>query len=430
MAEVPEANGHLDGGREARESTLYERAVLGFRDYWYPVCGSREVTEKPMGLKLLGDPVVLLRRNGVAYALADECAHRGTQLSIGKWEFPGTPTISCRYHGWTYDVRDGKCVAVLCEGPESGVVGKVRVRTYPVQEAKGIVWVWMGKMAPAPLEEDVPKMVLGASIVKFRHGVKYGNWRFHAENVGGGHAVVLHRDTIGSLFSRLGGPSGDPEPVHIEDTDGHYIIQSGRSRVQGQGQRQYQDFPGLGRWPRSRPWRFLGGGGARRLRSIQGVSQPGGASLRLPGITRVLHFPLAGSIYYEWYTPVDADHYIYFQVSTYWPKHLLSHLWFLLRFYASGRPFKFVLFNNQDIRMAGQTTNYWKRRKLSIDYLTPLTKQDRFHFEWRRYVNAWARGEGSEWLKQAPISSGQAEAASTQAQSVVGLPTPAGGSEP
>ena len=98
-------------GAAVKGKTPYDRAVLGFRNYWYPACRSKEVRErKPKAMKLLGDEVVFLRRNGKAYALADECPHRGTRLSRGKYEFPGTDTISCRYHGWTYDVTNGNCV--------------------------------------------------------------------------------------------------------------------------------------------------------------------------------------------------------------------------------------------------------------------------------------------------------------------------------
>jgi len=94
----------------------YEQAALGFREYWYPVCYTSDITETPKGFTLLGDPVVMLRRDGEIYALKDECPHRGTELSMintrKNLEFPGTPTITCAYHGWTFDVRDGKCVAV------------------------------------------------------------------------------------------------------------------------------------------------------------------------------------------------------------------------------------------------------------------------------------------------------------------------------
>ncbi len=143
-------NGAKKNGHEAKSAgeLPFDRAVLGFRNYWYPACLSKEVTERtPKALKLLGDEIVFVRRQGSAYALTDECPHRGTRLSRGKHEFPGTPTIACRYHGWVFDVTNGACVAALTDGPDSPVVGKVRVRTYPVEERKGIVWIWMGSIA-------------------------------------------------------------------------------------------------------------------------------------------------------------------------------------------------------------------------------------------------------------------------------------------
>ena len=167
--------------QNGRGKPLYERTVLGFRNYWYPACLDKDVKErKPKAMMLLGDEVVFLRRQGKVYALADECPHRGTRLSRGKREFPDTPTISCRYHGWTYDVTNGNCVAALTDGPDSPVVGKVRVKTYPVEVRKGIVWVWMGRMAPVPLEEDVPPLVLRDDTwLNTRAKLVYGNWRYH-----------------------------------------------------------------------------------------------------------------------------------------------------------------------------------------------------------------------------------------------------------
>ena len=51
-----------------------------------------------------------------------------------------------------------------------------------------------------------------------------------------------------------------------------------------------------------------------------------------------------------------------------------------------------TLFNNQDVRMVRQTTDFVKRH--GMNYLTPLSMQDSLHFEWRRQANALARGEG------------------------------------
>ena len=37
----------------------YDAAVLGFRDYWYPVAWSKSVSRKPLALTLLGEKVML-----------------------------------------------------------------------------------------------------------------------------------------------------------------------------------------------------------------------------------------------------------------------------------------------------------------------------------------------------------------------------------
>ncbi len=391
-----------NGVEHAKAQSPYEAAVLGFRNYWYPVCTSNEIGTKPTGIKFLGEPVALLRRKGKAYAIADQCAHRGTQLSLGKYEFPGTDTLTCRYHGWTFDVTNGMCVANLTEGPNSAVVGKVRVRTYPVEERKGIVWVWAGRGAPVPLEEDVPALMLRDNeVVKVRSGIKYGNWRWHAENVGGGHASMLHRDTIGLFFNQF--PAHPIEPFAYngtpEDDDGKWIFQGSK------GSSQFDEYPGLGKWPRPRLWRR----GLRRPRPLFGLSYFG-AAIRLPGITRVMHFPMVGWFYYEWYTPVDEDHYIYFQVSTFHTRNPVKSLWEGLKYWIYGKPFKVTLFNNQDVRMVRQTTDFVKRH--GMNYLTPLSMQDSLHFEWRRQANALARGEGRpEEPVAAPESEPEAEPA-------------------
>ena len=134
----------------------YDAAVLGFRNYWYPALASRRVRRKPVSLKVLGERLVFIRYQGTCYALEDRCAHRGVPLSVGRCEFPGTKTISCRYHGWTYDVTNGICIGAMTDGPDSPLVGKARVRSYPVEERKGLIWVYIGDGEPPPLERDVP----------------------------------------------------------------------------------------------------------------------------------------------------------------------------------------------------------------------------------------------------------------------------------
>ncbi|MGE0802980.1 MAG: Rieske 2Fe-2S domain-containing protein [Lautropia sp.] len=375
----------------------YRRAATGFKEYWYPVCPARKVRAKPISVVLLGQPVALMRREGKAYAIADECPHRGTPLSAGVDEFPGTATIVCPYHGWTFDVRSGVCVGVLCEGPTSKAIGRARVRTFPLEERKGIIWIWMGRSGPVPLEDDVPRLLLSDSaVVKVRAKKRYGNWRWHAENVGGGHAQIVHRNALWHWFQPPVAYPETIEPRVIEDADGTGLITGYRfyseSRTSG-------DYGVLGQWPKLSPFRRLLSklGSHAEFKPIEQITE---SMLRLPGCYRVLHYPVRDSIYYEWWVPVDEDHYVYFQVTTAHPKTVWQRILFELRYYVWGRVAGLKLFNDQDAEMVTYTTDYVKRR----DWVhhSSLTRQDEFHALWRKHCDAHARGVGTQ-LRAAPI---------------------------
>lgn len=131
---------------------------LGLREYWYPAIKLKELGSRPVSRTLLGDNVVFFRdaQNRPA-ALENRCPHRGALLSLGQVGVYEPGTISCRYHGMTFDMK-GICIAVLTDGPDSPACGKIRVRSYPVEEAGGLVWIYMGKEAPKPLLDAVPHL--------------------------------------------------------------------------------------------------------------------------------------------------------------------------------------------------------------------------------------------------------------------------------
>ena len=129
----------------------------GLREYWYPALPSEEVPAgRAIPVQICGDALVLFRdAEGTACALEDRCAHRGPLLSLGQvgvWR-PGT--LTCAYHGATFDAR-GECVAFLGEGPESKMCGKLRTPSYPCEEVGGIVWVYCGQEARGGVLDTVP----------------------------------------------------------------------------------------------------------------------------------------------------------------------------------------------------------------------------------------------------------------------------------
>src|SRR6185437_13760251 len=145
--------------REIDPYARYGIPELGLRNYWYPVLLSREVRSKPRPVKLLDEDLVVFRDAGKVFALRDRCAHRGARLSQGKCEFPGTGTITCPYHAWTYDGATGRCVAALLEGPGRSASCEASVKVYPTREHANIVWVFVGDMDGVELQEDIPEIL-------------------------------------------------------------------------------------------------------------------------------------------------------------------------------------------------------------------------------------------------------------------------------
>jgi phenylpropionate dioxygenase-like ring-hydroxylating dioxygenase large terminal subunit len=128
------------------------------RDAWYFVALSRDVA--PASLKrheLLGEPVLVGRtRAGAVYAMRDICPHRAAPLSAGTLvERPGEgETIECPYHGWRFR-PDGACAAIPSLVEDQAVeTERIRVRSYPVRESQGMVFVWMAGDGRKPTTPD------------------------------------------------------------------------------------------------------------------------------------------------------------------------------------------------------------------------------------------------------------------------------------
>ena len=134
----------LDLGRDWSAFPGYEASKRGLRNYWYPVLWARDLKKKkPKAVKLCGENILLQRdADGNPRALHDRCPHRGVRLSQGKQWWPNT--VSCPYHGWTFDLRDGDLRAVITDGPDSRMCGKAAVKVYPAEERIGLFWVFVG----------------------------------------------------------------------------------------------------------------------------------------------------------------------------------------------------------------------------------------------------------------------------------------------
>jgi phenylpropionate dioxygenase-like ring-hydroxylating dioxygenase large terminal subunit len=104
--------------------------------YWYPVAFSSDVTDAPFAARLLDERIVLYRIHGRVTAAKDLCLHRGVPLSMGWIE---NDVLVCKYHGFNYNC-EGQCVKIPAH-PGAAIPPKLRLQTFPVREAFGLVWV-------------------------------------------------------------------------------------------------------------------------------------------------------------------------------------------------------------------------------------------------------------------------------------------------
>jgi len=122
--------------------------VMGeiMRQFWVPAVRAArlEADGAPVRVRLLGENYVAFRATDGRVGFFDEgCPHRCTSLALARNE---DNALTCIFHGWKIDVS-GKVVDVPSEPPErrNEFAVKVRVNHYPVREAAGLVWVWLGR---------------------------------------------------------------------------------------------------------------------------------------------------------------------------------------------------------------------------------------------------------------------------------------------
>jgi phthalate 4,5-dioxygenase len=121
-----------------------------FRSYWLPALLSEELPEAdgaPKRVRLLGEDLVAFRdSDGGVGLISAFCPHRRAPLFFGRNEDCG---LRCVYHGWKFD-RNGACVDMPSEPPDSLFKTKVTIDAYPTWEGGGIVWAYLGPAERLP----------------------------------------------------------------------------------------------------------------------------------------------------------------------------------------------------------------------------------------------------------------------------------------
>lgn len=295
----------------------YLEAELGFRNHWYPVFFGVELEEADLSDShgaevtqvraevILGERILFRRVEGKVLAVEDRCRHRGVALSA-RPECYTRDSITCWYHGFTYRLDDGALATILTD-PESPLIRKIGLRTYPTEERAGIVWVFIGDADPHPLELDVPPSLFDKTLTIAPRGwseVVEANWRIAVENAfDPGHAY-LHRNAGLVVRHRVPTVLGS---TNFKMDDGMEVVDDEGGPV-GVRMRRGTATP---------VWEADAGEGvtvaARYRPGEEGVLEGmvPDVSVWLPSGVEVDPFPAPGLMQFEWFVPVDRYRHRY-----------------------------------------------------------------------------------------------------------------------
>ena len=176
---------------------LSGRGTEFVRNAWYAAAWSEElVAGRPLACMMLNEPIVLYRRtDGAPAALEDRCVHRSLPLSLGRIR---GDLIECGYHGLQYDCA-GACVRIP---GQPTIPPTARVRSYPVVEQDGFIWVWMGERAQADAAKitSFPWMTRPGWQQTKLHARIECNYQLIIDNLLDlSHLAFVHATTVGSI---------------------------------------------------------------------------------------------------------------------------------------------------------------------------------------------------------------------------------------
>jgi phthalate 4,5-dioxygenase len=177
------------------------------RRYWQPALLSEELPETdgaPVRVRLLGEDLIAFRDSSGKVGLVDAfCPHRRAPMFFGRNEECG---LRCVYHGWKFD-RDGSCVDMPSEPPDSLFKTKVRIGAYPTHEAGGMILAYLGPPETNPGAPDYELLRVPAASRHIGKSYQDCNWLQALEGgIDSAHFAFLHNNDL-----------SDPSHIHFGD---------------------------------------------------------------------------------------------------------------------------------------------------------------------------------------------------------------------
>jgi len=206
---------------------------------WYPLLESREVGHKPVGVRRMGEALVLFRgEDGRVRCFSDRCPHRGVALHLGKVV---GDELECRYHGFRFD-GEGRCTLMPCEGKGAHVPTGLDVTSFPVRDAHGMVWLWWGASAESlgleelpdvPWFDELPASMEDAYGSSFEWPLNYtrtieSNFDIH-------HTPFVHKSVMPGVGTLI-------DPIHVEERKDGLLVEG---RLRKDDGRSVAESPGL-----------------------------------------------------------------------------------------------------------------------------------------------------------------------------------------
>lgn len=173
------------------------------RNTWYVAAEPDELNDGLIARKILNIDIAIGRtESGNLIAIEDRCPHRFAPLSLGRIE---GENLRCGYHGAEFNSR-GHCVRIP---GQTSVPERAAVRSFPVLEKHGFIWIWMGDPESACDQSSIPDFLYRSNHPNWDGG--YG----HFESIGANfnlindnlfditHAEFVHPESFGAEEMRI-----------------------------------------------------------------------------------------------------------------------------------------------------------------------------------------------------------------------------------